>query len=151
VSSDSKKYVHVSEERHFAPPHGAHREGVRTIPCDDDPVFVLYRVGNRQTVVSLPLSFPSALPIEFVEERTCSPAKVTGGIDLATLYLCGWIPSLGSAGRGEFHKRRGGGAQFRRHREFVGVVLETFRALKKWARGSFTQVTKRLANGAVVL
>jgi hypothetical protein len=55
---------------------------------------------------------------------------------------------LHSGVRGEFHKRRGGGAQFRRHREFVGVVLETFRALKKWARGCFTQVTKRLANGS---
>src|SRR5260370_5711927 len=36
---------------------GADREGARTILCDDDPVFVLYRVASRY---GLPVASPCA-------------------------------------------------------------------------------------------
>lgn len=72
---------------------GADREGARTILCDDDPVFVLYRVASRYGLPVVPEWAPWFMR-ELNQRKTirpliglgCSPALVSG--TKATFLKC---------------------------------------------------------------
>jgi hypothetical protein len=80
----ARHLVAVSEELANTKP-GADREGVRTILCDDDPVFVLYRVAYRYGLPAAPEWAPWFMR-ELKERKAirpllglgCSPVLVKG-------------------------------------------------------------------------